>query len=161
MKRSRKKYEKPVKHWDKARIEKDREMMKKYGLSTKKEIWKAEGSLRKYRRIARELAATKDKEKEKMLIDKLVRLGLLEPNAKLDDVLGLNVENFLERRLQTIVFKKGLARSAKHARQMIVHGHVKINERSVVYPSYFVSPEEESKIEVTTTEKPKVVVNEG
>jgi len=161
MKRSRKKYERPLKPWDKSRIERDKEIMKKYGLRKKMEIWKTEAVLRKYRRMARELAAKKDKEKEKILIDKLVRLGLLGESAKLDDILGLNIENFLDRRLQTVVFKKGLVKSPKHARQAVVYGHVRIEKRKVVYPSYFVSLEEENKIEVDTAQKPMVIVSEG
>jgi small subunit ribosomal protein S4 len=149
MKRQRKKYEKPVKPWDKQRIEKEKEILKKFGLKRKKEIWRAEALLRKYRRLARELAAKKDKEKEKILIEKLVRLGLLQENASLDDVLSLTVENILERRLQTVLFRKNLANTAKQARQFIVHGKVKIGERKISYPSYLVPKEEENKIQVS------------
>jgi small subunit ribosomal protein S4 len=148
MKRQRKKYEKPKKPWDKERIEKEKEILKKFGLRRKKEIWIAEALLRKYRRLARELAAKKDKEKEKVLIGKLVKMGLLQENASLDDVLSLTVENILERRLQTILFRKGLANTIKQARQFIVHGKVKIGERKISYPSYLVPKEEENKIQL-------------
>jgi len=160
MRRLKKKYERPLKPWDKERIEREKELKKIYGLRRKREIWRAEALLRKYRRMAREVIATKDKEKERVLIKKLARLGILEENATAEDVLGLTVENFLERRLQTIVFRKGLANTPKQARQFIVHGHVKINGRKIVYPSYLVPKEEEDKIEVTislpTPPKPKV-----
>ena len=149
MRRQRKKYEKPKRPWDKTRIEREKELLKKFGLRRKREIWRAESLLRKYRRLARELAAKKDKEKEKILIEKLARFGILEKNASLDDVLGLNVEDILNRRLQTIVFKKGLANTIKHARQLIVHGHITINNRKIVYPSYLVPKEEEDKIQTT------------
>lgn len=148
MKRQRKKYEKPKKPWDKERIEKEKEILKKFGLRRKKEIWIAEALLRKYRRLARNLAAKRDKEKEQVLIQKLVRLGLLKENSTLDDVLGLTVEDILERRLQTILFKKGLAVTPKQARQFIVHGKVKIGERKILYPSYLVLKEEEDKIQL-------------
>lgn len=147
MKRQRKKYERPLSPWDKERIEKEREITKSFGLKNKKEIWRAEALSRKYRRLARELEARKDKEKEKILIEKMIKLGLLIDGASLDDVLGLKVENFLERRLQTIVFKRGLVNSAKQARQTITHGHVSINGRKIVYPSYLVSKDEEDKIQ--------------
>ena len=149
MRRSKKKYQKPLKPWDKERIEKEKELMKTYGLRRKREIWRTENLLRKYRRMAREIIAEKNKEKEKILIKKLERLGILSPNSTLDDVLGLTVENFLERRLQTLVFRKGLANTPKQARQFIVHGHVKINGRKIVYPSYLVPKDEEDKIEVS------------
>jgi small subunit ribosomal protein S4 len=149
MKRARKKYEKPRRPWDKARIEKEKEILKKFGLRRKKELWRAEAILRKYRRMARDLAAKKDKEKEKVLLEKLKRMGILNENATaLDDVLALTVEDILERRLQTLVYRKGLANSVKHARQLIVHGHVKIDGRKITYPSYIVPKVEEDKIEV-------------
>ncbi|OYT41525.1 MAG: 30S ribosomal protein S4 [Candidatus Aenigmarchaeota archaeon ex4484_224] len=69
-------------------------------------------------------------------------------NSTLDDVLGLTVRDILERRLQTIVYRKGLANTPKHARQLIVHGHVYINGRRIVWPSYLVPRDEEDKIEV-------------
>jgi small subunit ribosomal protein S4 len=148
MKRFRKKYEKPRRPWDKARLEKEKEILKKFGLKRKRELWRAEAILRKYRRMARDLIAKKDKEKEKVLIEKLKRMGVLKEGSSLDDVLALTVEDILERRLQTIVYRKGLANSLKHARQLIVHGHVKINGRKINYPSYLVERGEEGKIEV-------------
>jgi small subunit ribosomal protein S4 len=158
MKKQRKKYERPLKLWDKERIGKEKILLKTFGLSKKIEIWKAEALLRKYRRMARKLVAKKDKEKEKMLVNKLIRTGLLQEGSSLDGVLGLSLENFLERRLQTIIHKKGFANSAKQARQFITHGHVKIGERKIVYPSYLVSREEEDEIRVDITAKrPKVV----
>lgn len=148
MKRQRKKYEVPLKLWDKQRIEREKEIIKSFGLRRKKEIWVAEALLRKYRRMARNLAAKKDKEKEKMLITKLTKLGLLQDNASLDDVLSLTIGNILERRLQTVLLRKGLANTARQARQFIVHRKVKIGEKKVPYPSYLVSKEEENKIQV-------------
>jgi small subunit ribosomal protein S4 len=94
------------------------------------------------------LVARKDKEKEKTLIEKLIKIGVLKPGNTLEDVLALTVEDILERRLQTIVYRKGLANSLKHSRQLIVHGHVKINGRKITYPSYLVPKEEENKIEI-------------
>ncbi|MEM5829190.1 MAG: 30S ribosomal protein S4 [Candidatus Aenigmatarchaeota archaeon] len=148
MKRSRKKYEKPRKPWDKTRIEKEKEILKNFGLRRKRELWKAEAVLRKYRRMARDLIAKKDEKSEKMLIEKLVKIGILKEGAALDDVLALTVEDILERRLQTIIYRMGLANSLKHARQLITHGHVKINGRKITYPSYMVTKDEENKIEV-------------
>lgn len=148
MKRQRKKYESPRKAWDKTRIEKEQNIVKDFGVRRKKEIWRMESLLRKYRRMARNLAAKKDKETEKMLIKKLVKAGLLEETASLDDVLGLTLENVLERRLQTILFRKGLANTPNQARQFIVHGHVSIDDKKISYPSYLVAREEEGRIKV-------------
>lgn len=148
MRRSRKKYKRPKIIWNKARIKRDKELKKKFGLLKKHEIWAAETLLRKYRHLARRLAATKDKKTEKELIEKLAKFGLLEKGAGLDDVLSLAVEDILGRRLQTIVFKNGFAHTPKEARQFIVHGHVKIVGRRAIYPSYLVPKFEEEKIEV-------------
>ena len=148
MRRSRKTYKRPKKPFDKERIEAEKELMKKYGLRRKKEIWKAEAILRKYRRLARRLAAEKNEAREKQLIEKLKRMGIMESGNSLDDVLGLTVEDILKRRLQTVVYQKGLARTPKHARQLIVHGHVFLKGRRITFPSYLVPKEEEDKIEV-------------
>lgn len=146
MRKLRKKLKRPRKPWDKERIEREAELMKKYGLRRKREIWKAEEILRKFRRRARRLAAEKNKKEEKILIQKLARIGLLDENATLDDVLSLTVENILDRRLQTLVVEKGLAKTPKQARQFITHGHIVIGGRKTPYPSYLVPKDEENKI---------------
>ncbi|MFH1623024.1 MAG: 30S ribosomal protein S4 [Candidatus Aenigmatarchaeota archaeon] len=148
MRRFRKKYKRPQMLWDRARIDREKVLKKTYGLTRKQEIWKAETLLRKYRRMARNLAATKDKQAERSLMTKLVNLGMLDKGAGLDDVLGMTVENVLGRRLQTIVLKRGLALTPTQARQLIVHGHVKLGNRKVPHPSRLVSKDDEARIEV-------------
>jgi len=86
-----------------------------------------------------------EKEK-KQLIARLIRLGLLGENASLDDILGLKLESIFERRLQTLVYKFGLTKSVKQARQFVVYGHIAINGKRVNVPSYLVKKEEESKV---------------
>jgi len=134
--------------WNKARIERDKKLKKDFGLVKEREIWRAETMLRKYRRLARDVMATKDKNKGKELLEKLSRMGILEKGAGIDDVLGLTVEEVLERRLQTVVFRLGLANTQKQARQMITHGHIKVNGRKTRYPSRLILKGEEDKIEV-------------
>ena len=146
MKRQKKKYERPLKLWDKTRIETEKKLLKDYGLRRKKEIWRAESILRNYRRLARTLAANKDKKMEKILLDKIFRMGLIEKGADLDDVLALAVENILDRRLQTLAFKKGLANSPKQARQFIVHGHIALDGRRMRWPSTLIRKGEEKNI---------------
>ncbi len=139
----------PKKPWDKARIEEEKKLMKEYGLRRKRELWRLKDILREFRRRARELAGQMDEVKFKELMTKLRNLGLVDENATLDTVLRLEIENLLERRLQTIVFRKGLARTPKQARQFIIHGHVKVRGRIMPYPSYLVRSGEESSIEVS------------
>ena len=146
MRKIKKKFQKPRSRWDRERIKKENELMKTYGLTKKNEVWKVESILRSFRRRARSLAAKRDKTQEKVLIDKLHRMGLLEKDAGLDSVLSLTSENLLERRLQTFVFKKNLANTINHARQLITHGHIAVNGRKIVYPSFIVTRELEDKI---------------
>ena len=162
MKKQRKKYETPLRPWDKERIEREKEILKKFGLRRKREIGRTETLLRKFRRMAREVIAKEDKQREKELLEKLKKLGILSGNVTLDNVLGLTLDDILERRLQTIVFRRGLANSMKQARQFIVHGHVKIGGRKVVYPSYLVPKDEEDQIQVmVATQKSKVTASES
>jgi len=143
--RLRKTYETPKKPF--AELEEERKLLREFGLKNKRELWKAETILRNFRRRARELQARRDEEEERKLIKKLQELGL---NVKtLDDVLKLTVRDILSRRLQTIVYKKGLANTIKQARQFIVHGHVYINDRRVTFPSFLVPAELEDKIRLS------------
>lgn len=146
MKRWKKKYERPLKPYDKQRIEREKLLLKNYGLRRKHEIWRAESILRNFRRLARQLAAKRDKKQEEVLLTKVHTLGLVTKDATLDNVLALTTENVLDRRLQTLIFKKGLAHTLKQARQFIVHGHVAIDGRRARFPSILLNVEEEKKI---------------
>jgi len=146
MKKQKRKFERPLKLWSKTRIEEEKKLLRDYGLRRKHEIWRAESILRNYRRIARGLAARKDKEMEKILLDKLFNMGLIKKDASLDDVLALTIERSLDRRLQTLVFRKGLANTLKQARQYIVHGHIAVDNRKVMWPSMIVEVDKEGKI---------------
>ncbi|MCS7135080.1 MAG: 30S ribosomal protein S4 [Candidatus Aenigmarchaeota archaeon] len=161
MRKIRKNYSKPRKLWDKVRIEEEKRLMKKYGLRRKREIWRAEALLRSFRQRARNLAARKNEEEEKRLLNRLYRLGLLEKGANLNDVLSLTVEDILERRLQTMVLKKGLARTIKQARQYIVHGHIGVEGRRVKFPSFLVVREVEDKIDYYKFEPKQLMVKEN
>ena len=148
-KKSRRKWVSPGHPWVKERLQRELELIGKYGLRNKREIWIAEAVVREFRMRARSLLALPEPERSqaaKSLIDRLYRLGLVNKDAVLDDVLGLTVENVLERRLQTMVFRKGLAKTIHQARQLIVHGHIAINGRRVTSPGYLVPRDEEDKI---------------
>ena len=153
-KRPRKKYDTPPHPWQRERLEREAEIVRKYGLKSKRELWRFETMLRRIRRNARRLLAlhTEQAEKEKeQLLKRLERLGLLKEESTLDDVLSLTVEDLLERRLQTMVYRKGLSKSIKQARQFIVHGHIAIAGRRVTSPGYLVSREEEELIDFYPT----------
>jgi len=149
---SRKKYETPSHPWQEDRIKEENELIKKYGLKNKKEIWKAETRLRRYRGQARSLLAKittgdeQSKKESQQLLLHLSRMNILPPNSTLDDVLTLNTEAILSRRLQTLTYLKGLANTPRQARQLIAHGHISIGGRKVTIPGYMVTKDEESNI---------------
>jgi len=145
--RLRKKFEKPTLMWDRQRIEEEHALVEKYGLKNLRELWKASTELRRIRKNVKELfSGAANEERGKQIISRLARYGIVRSDATLDDLLILTPEAFLERRLQTVVFKKGLAKTIKQARQLITHGFIAINGRRVTAPSYMVKLEEEKGI---------------
>ena len=149
---SRKKYETPSHPWQEDRIKEENELVKKYGLKNKREIWKAQTRLKKYRSQARELLAKvgtgdiQSKKESDQLLMHLSRLNVLPLNSTLDDVLALNTESILSRRLQTLTYLKGLASTPTQARQLISHGHISIGEKRTTVPGYIVTKDEEGEI---------------
>ncbi len=150
--KQKKKYSKPRHPWQAARLEEEAKLIKDYALKNKKELWKAASLLKKFRRKSKEITASRSeqaKKEESQLLNKLVKLKLLPPNSKIEDILEINITVLLERRIQTIVYKKELARTSAQARQMIVHGHIAIKGQKVDIPSYLVSEDEEQNITFT------------
>ncbi|MEA5086522.1 MAG: 30S ribosomal protein S4 [Methanocorpusculum sp.] len=149
-----KQYSSPKRRFEKSRIESERTLAITYGLRNKREIWRATEVLRKHRGGAREVLAMtssvgeapKTIARRDELVATLQRYGLIGPDASMDNILSLKVEDVLERRLQTIVYRKGLARSPKQARQLITHGHIAINGQRVSVPSYMVTIAEEAGV---------------
>jgi small subunit ribosomal protein S4 len=154
-KKPRRKWESPGHPWIKPRLQREMELLGKYGLRNKRELWIAETMLRRVKHLARSLLALPEEEREKRLqslVTRLYNLGILQTlNATVSDILNLSVEAILERRLQTIVWKKGLAKTLHQARQMIVHGHIAIRSRRVTSPNHIVSREEENYVSLYPT----------
>jgi small subunit ribosomal protein S4 len=149
----KKKYVSPRVPFDSDRFEQELQLVGTYGLRNKKEIWMHRTELSNYRRQARNLLALPPSERareEKELIDKLSRIGILSGDLTLDNVLNLTLENLLERRLQTLVFRRGLAASMHHARQLVVHGHIGLNNQRVRTPARFITTAEQEHITYTT-----------
>jgi small subunit ribosomal protein S4 len=149
--RIKKKYDKPKHPWRSDRIESERGIARQYGLKRKREIWRMRTILRRIRRQARRLLTARSeqaKREEAELLGSLRRLGLLSEKAALEDVLALETTSILERRLQTLVHKKGLAQTVQQARQFIVHGHISVGGGKVTAPNYLVRKEEEESIQI-------------
>merc|ERR1712055_396689 len=119
----------------------------------KREVWRIKYSLAKIRSAARELLTLEERDPRRLfegnaLLRRLVRIGVLdETKMKLDFVLGLKIEDFLERRLQTQVFKLGLAKSIHHARVLIRQRHIRVRKQVVNIPSFVVRPDSRKHID--------------
>jgi small subunit ribosomal protein S4 len=147
-KKRRKQYTTPKHPWQKERIDAEKEIEKEYGTATKKEIWKVQSMVKNFHKSAIKASAltTTDQSKKEFqqLVDRLVRMGLLTADKKTtQDVLRITMKDLFERRLQTIVMRKGLARSTKQARQFITHEHIFVDNKKITSPSYLVQAKEE------------------
>jgi len=152
LKKPKKKYlaGKPKKIWNKQLLLEELQLVGEYGLRNKKELWLARAHLKWIVRRARSLLSMTAEERaplEMPFKERLYKMGFIEDlNVSLDRILSLNVRAVLERRLQTIVYRMGLAKSIHHARQLIVHGHVLVAGRRVTSPGFLVPRELEDRI---------------
>ncbi len=145
IKRFDKKYVTPRCLWDEERIRTESEIINRYGLKNHKELWRVLFKLSKWRELAKELIVNRDPNKLDKLLNPLINMGILKEKT-LESVFEITPQDVLERRLQTIVFRKGLARTIRQARHLIVHRHILVNNRVVNSPQYIVSKDEEDKI---------------
>ncbi len=156
MKRKHKTYSKPKRPFDKARIDEEAIIKTEYGLKNKKELWKADAKINSIREKAKKLIPASEAEQKEFFI-RLNKIGLKVDSIA--DVLSLDKKSYLDRRLQTIVVKKKLAKTTKEARQLITHKKIIVNKGVVNAPSYVVPIDLEDKIELKKTIK-KIVKKE-
>ena len=156
IKRKAKLFSRPKKLYDRARMDEENILVKRYGLKNKREIWKAKTAVSSLRRRAKGLIG-KDAKEQQVFFDKLNKSGFAVQDVS--DVLALTEENLFEKRLQTVLFKKGMANTIKQARQLIVHKNVLVDGKVVNIPSFVVTRDLENKITLKEA-KPKKEVKE-
>jgi len=149
----------PSHPWKQARIDEEHALKEKYGLKKvggMREIWREKSALRRHRNQAMKLIGKVDtseghfaREKTDM-IESLLRKGLLPEGAGIDDVLQITAEHMLSRRLQSVVYYRGLAPTMRSSRNLIVHGHISIGDQKMTVPGYHVLKQEEDVIQYST-----------
>ncbi len=147
--RLKKKYQKPSHPWQLDRIEEEKILVDEYGFKNKRELWKMRAVLKHAADEGKRLIVATGPQaikEEKQLIARLSKYGLVPTTATIDNVLGLTLKDILERRLQTQVYKKGLAHTIKQARQLITHNHIQVGGKTINAPSYLVLQAEEATI---------------
>jgi small subunit ribosomal protein S4 len=152
-KRQRKSYETPRHPWRTDQLDVELRLLGEYGLRNKRELWRYKTMLSKVRGIARSLLGASESQRaaiEREYLTKLSRNGILSESASIDEVLDLDIRDLLERRLQTMVFRRGLAKTQYQARQLVSHGHISGAGRIVSVPGYMVNRNEEQKIKYFT-----------
>merc|ERR1712185_318556 len=143
----------PRRSYDKERLDAELKLIGTYGLKNKREIWRIGLGLSKVRAVARQLLTLEERDPQRIfqgqaLMRRMIRYGILEEDKqRLDYVLELKIENFMERRLQTLVFKRGLAKSIHHARVLIRQKHIRVGRQIVDIPSFMVRVESQPHID--------------
>lgn len=143
----------PRRPFEKERLDQEMQLLGVYGLRCKREIWRAQLALAKVRAAARKLLTLDEKDPKRLfegdaMLRRLTRYGVLtEDEKRLDDVLRLSTQRFLERRLQTRVFKMNIAKSVHHARTLIFQRHIRVGKQLVNQAGYVVRSENDGHIE--------------
>jgi small subunit ribosomal protein S4 len=148
-KKQRKKYATPRHPWRRDQLDVELRLMGEYGLRNKRELWRYKTMISEMRGIARSLLAKSGSEREKSereFLSRLRRMGLAAETTSIDDTLDLDIRDLLERRLQTIVLRGGLASSPSQARQLISHGHVAVGGHVVTVPGYLVAKADDDRV---------------
>ena len=152
-KKQRKKYATPRHPWRRDQLDVELRLMGEYGLRNKRELWRCKTMLSEMRGIARSLLAKSGSEREKSerdFLSRLRRMGLAGDTTSIDDTLDLDIRDLLERRLQTVVLRGGLAGSASQSRQLISHGHITVSGRVVTVPGYLVAKADDEGVRYAT-----------
>eukprot|EP01119_Soliformovum_irregulare_P007320 TRINITY_DN1971_c0_g1_i1.p1 TRINITY_DN1971_c0_g1~~TRINITY_DN1971_c0_g1_i1.p1 ORF type:complete len:196 (+),score=60.60 TRINITY_DN1971_c0_g1_i1:65-652(+) len=147
----------PRRPFEKERLDAELRIIGEYGLKNKREVWRVQRVLSHIRKAARNLLTKDAKDPQRLfegaaLLRRLHRYGILDEHQnQLDFVLALKVNNFLDRRLQTQVFKLGMAKSYHHARILIKQRHIRVGRQVVDVPSFMVRVDSQKHIDYAFT----------
>ena len=146
----------PKNPFEKERLDSELLLIGKYGLKNKREVWRTQYILQRIRKAARELLTLEQNDPRRLfegkaLVDRMIKLGVLKnEEGKLDYVLGLTAQQFLDRRIQTIVQNNQFAKSIHQARVLIAQKKIALNKGTrnqiVHIPSFIVRIVNETKI---------------
>jgi len=147
----------PRRPYEKERIISELQTVGEYGLRNKREVWRTRLVLAKIRKIARTLLTLDEKDPKRIfegdaLMRRLHRYGILdESKSKLDYVLGLKLNDFLERRLQTQIFKLTMADTIHQARVLVKQRHIRVRNQLVDVPSFMVRVDSQKHLDFALT----------
>ena len=108
-------------------------------------------SIKKFLNRAKTIIALRTIQSEveqKQLLERLHKLGLLKKESRVEDVLNLTLKDVMERRLQTLVCRKSIAKSMMQAREFITHEHIAVAGSKITTPSHLVTIHEENQIKL-------------
>jgi len=114
-----------------------------FGLKNKRELWRVQLTLAKVRSTARKLLTLQPDDPRRIfegaaLLRRLTRLGIIDKDTqKLENCLTIKVQDFLKRRLQTLVKDIGVE-SVHRARVLIYQRHIRVGHQVVTSPSFLV-----------------------